>query len=144
MAKSAAKSWARQPSWWVVIISGGLVVVFFIAIIRELITSHLVSQQVANLRKQVAAQETQQHQLQDLIDYLGSPTFQEEQARLQLGLKKTGERVIVVPPQPGLGNDNSNTALGDTSGTGQAAGPPPSHASQWWSYFFRHSSSART
>ncbi|MBI5467115.1 MAG: septum formation initiator family protein [Candidatus Kerfeldbacteria bacterium] len=142
MAKHAAKPWIRQPSWWIVVISGTLLVVFVIAIVRELINGHNVSQQVARLRAEVTQEQAQQRQLQDLIEYLGSPTFQEQEARLKLGLKKSGERVIVVPPEP----SNSNT-----NGTDQASGSSTSndeanasHASRWWTYFFGPQLSPRT
>lgn len=131
MAK-AAKSWMQQPSVWVVLVSGTLVVSFCVGIIRELINSHQVRLQVKRLQTQVAGEEQRQHQLEDLIDYLGSPTFQEQEARLKLGLKKTGEQVIVVPasPQP------VNGERADTNGVTSVASGSDSHAQRWWQYFF--------
>lgn len=120
----------RQPSWWIVLVAGVLFVTFSVAIIRELVNSHNVRQQVARLEQEVTSEEQRQQQLQDLIDYLGSPTFQEQEARLKLGLKKSDERVIVVPVAP-----TTNTP-GATSDTGGSATSPLSHPAQWWKYFF--------
>lgn len=134
--------WFAMPGWWVVVIAGGLCLTFSIAIIRELMNSHQVRQQVSRLEDQVAAESQRQQQLQDLIDYLGSPTFQEQEARLKLGLKKTGEQVIVVPPTNAV---NSNTSEPSLSANTDTAGAPISRPAKWWNYFFgQHSKTLRT
>lgn len=124
----------RQTSWWIVLIAGTLCVVFVVAIIREVINGHQVRTQVGRLQAQVAAAQQHQRQLNDLIDYLQSPTFQERQARLQLGLKKSGESVMVVPTL----NDNSSTTTQPSSATTETAAniADQSHAGRWWTYFF--------
>lgn len=126
------QSWFRQPSWWIVMVAGVLFVTFGIAIIREVINSHNVRQQVARLEHQVADEENRQRQLQDLIDYLGSPTFQEQEARLKLGLKKEGEQVIVVPPSNSPVSNSTVTPDGTTTVTSTTQSRP----AQWWNYFF--------
>lgn len=119
--------WVRQPSWWIVTIAGSLTVFFLVAIVREVVHSYTVRQQVTRLRQQVASQEQRQNQLQDLLDYLASPTFQERQARLNLGLKKSGERVVIVPGPA----ESSADALAANSSTTSVT-PPVA----WWRYFF--------
>lgn len=127
----------RRPSWWAVVVSGVLLAVFLVAIVRELINGHQVRQQVQRLQREVATAGQHQRQLRDLIDYLQSPTFQEREARLQLGLKKNGEQVIVVPPS----NDNLNHGSGFETADGQVSGQSTSsHPARWWSYFFSHHS----
>lgn len=125
-------SWLHHPSWWIVLIAGALFVTFSTAIIRELVNGHQVRQQVQRLQSEVASEQQRQGQLQDLIDYLGSPTFQEQEARLKLGLKKTGEQVIVVPAT----NDPVDGASTTGTPTTDAAGQPLSRPEQWWQYFF--------
>ncbi len=126
-------SWVRQPSWWLVLIAGVLLVTFSVAIVRELVNSRRVRQQVQRLRDQVAVEQQRQRQLQDLIDYLGSPTFQEQEARLKLGLKKSGEQVIVVPPAPTAANNSPSSSTWPTT---DSAGQTLSHPQRWWQYFF--------
>ncbi|MEK7636773.1 MAG: septum formation initiator family protein [Patescibacteria group bacterium] len=125
--------WIRQPSWWLVLISGVLFITFSVAIVRELLNGQQVRQQVRRLQDQVAGEQRRQQQLQDLIDYLGSPTFQEQEARLKLGLKKSGEQVIVVPsassPTTGSAADAARLPT-------DATGRPLSHPQRWWQYFF--------
>lgn len=131
MAKPQS-SWMRHPSWWIVVVAGTLVIVFSIAIIRELINGHTVRQQVKRLQDQVAVEQQRQRQLQDLIDYLGSPTFQEQEARLKLGLKKQGEQVIVVPGT----NSPTNATTSDLNTSGNSSLTPLTHPQRWWQYFF--------
>ena len=118
-------------SWWVVVVSGGLVMVFGVAIIREMVRTRQIRDQLGQLRSQISSEEQRHEQLKELIAYLSSPTFQEREARLQLGLKKSGERVILVPTDE---NGNSNASgLGTTRAGEEVSGSIPS---RWWQYFF--------
>ncbi len=140
-AKSNTGQLFRRPSWWVVIVSGTLLVVFLVAMVREFVAGHHVQQQVGRLQQQVATAQRHQRELKDLIDYLQSPTFQEREARLQLGLKKSGEQVIVVPPN----NDTLNVTNDSNNPTSTTADQSShTHASAWWSYFFGQRSTSST
>lgn len=127
-------TWLRQPSLWVVLVAGALLVTFSVAIVRELINSHQVRVQVQRLQGQVATEAHRQQQLQDLIDYLGSPTFREQEARLKLGLKKEGEQVLVVPITNSTMTNTTTETLTSTSSS--TSTEPLSHPAQWWNYFF--------
>lgn len=130
MAKTK-QGWLHQPSWWIVIIAGTLFVSFIVAIVREVVNSRNVAKQVRRLQDEVAVEQHRQQQLQELIDYLNSPTFQEQEARLKLGLKGEGESVIVVPPSASFSGATVN-------GTGATTEPDQSldHPQHWWKYFF--------
>ena len=130
MTKIKRQIWLRQPSWWLVVVAGTLLIVFLVAIVRELINGHLVRQQVADLRRQVTTEQQRQQQLKDLIDYLNSPTFQEQEARLKLGLKKSDERVVIIPPTNGDDKADSLSASSPSQGTEK------SRPARWWDYFF--------
>ena len=134
MAKKNSSSIFRHPSVAIVVVAGVLTVVFLVAIVRELFKGHEVRTQVKRLRDQVAAEQGRQQQLQDLLGYLQSPTFQERQARLELGLKKDGERVIIVPPT----NSNADTSDGTVTGTTGSSLPPNASAPVKWLDFFLH------
>jgi cell division protein FtsB len=129
--KSHQPSRWSQPSAWIILVAGALTVFFFVAIIREVVRTATVRRQVARLQQEVQGETVRQGELEDLIGYLSSPTFQEREARLRLGLKKNGERVIVIP--------SSEKSTTDTSadGTGPIADQAPSTPAQrWWQYFF--------
>ncbi len=131
---SLTRPWS-QTSWWVVVAAGSLTVFFMVAIIREIVRTATVRRQVSRLQQELSNETQRQSELQDLIGYLGSPTFQEREARLKLGLKKSGERVIVIP-------DGSNANQANVNGQ---PGQPPAAASiphRWWQYFFGPPSSS--
>ncbi len=123
-----------NASWWIVVAAGGLVVVFSVAIVREVLRTRQVRDQVQRLRDQVGAEEQRYAQLEELITYLGSQTFQEREARLKLGLRKPGERVIVVPPGT---IPTTNSATGNLAAGGKAqTDPKESNPQRWWRYLF--------
>lgn len=130
---SIGPSMFRQASWWVVLVAGALTVLFLVAIVREVVSGYTIRQQVKRLEQQVGAEQKRQAQLDALISYLSSPTFQEREARLKLGLKKSGERVIVVPPAGDAANGNENVA---TPSGGPTAVGPTSNPQRWWTFFF--------
>jgi len=125
-------SWHR-PSWWIVAVAGTLCLVFLVGVVRELTRGHQVSRQVGSLQQSVATEQKKQAQLQDLIDYLSSPTYQEREARLKLGLKKSGERVIVVEPS-NIDSINSEKITGQLSN--RPTETSSSNPRRWWNYFF--------
>jgi cell division protein FtsL len=135
MSKERSNSFVREPRVAIVLIAGTLTIIFLVAIVRELLQGHQVRTQVRRLRDDVAAEEQRQRDLQNLLTYLQSPTFQERQARLELGLKKNGERVLVVPPNS---TDTPSTAT-KTSPTSTTDSPTveTSNPSRWWQYFLR-------
>lgn len=117
----------NSPSLLVVVIAGTVTVFFLIAIVREFIQSRNIHQQLGRLESNVVNEEQRQKELQDLLTYLSSPTFQERQARLELGLKGEGERVIVVPETP------SDGVVTEAESVETAALNNPT---KWWRYFF--------
>lgn len=135
MSKDRSTSFVREPRVAIVLIAGTLTIIFLVAIVRELLQGHQVRTQVRRLRDDVAAEEQRQRDLQNLLTYLQSPTFQERQARLELGLKKNGERVLVVPPNS---TDTPSSAT-KTSPTSTTDSPTtvPSNPTRWWQYFLR-------
>lgn len=135
MSKERSTSFVREPRVAIVLIAGTLTIIFLVAIVRELLQGHQVRTQVRRLRDDVATEEQRQRDLQNLLTYLQSPTFQERQARLELGLKKNGERVLVVPPNS---TDTPSTAT-KTSPTSTTDSPAveTSNPGRWWQYFLR-------
>ena len=138
MARTATPSIIREPKVAIVVIAGALTIIFLIAIVREMLQGHQVRTQVRRLRDEVAAEEQRQHDLQDLLTYLQSPTFQERQARLELGLKKEGERVLIVPPSTNTSpTTDTETVPGDTAQTKTTPATPTTNPGRWLQYFFK-------
>ncbi len=102
---------------------------------RNIRQQRALDKEIENLKQEIAKMEKRNESLEKLIDYLGSDQFAEEQARLQLGLKKAGEEVIVVK---GIGSstDSLSNQIYDlpafSSGKKELTNPQ-----KWWRYFFQ-------
>ncbi|MFA5184486.1 MAG: septum formation initiator family protein [Patescibacteria group bacterium] len=104
--------------------------VFLVVIIFPLARTYsqrrLVEQEIADVQAQIQDFESQNQQLKDLITYLQSDQSLEEQARLNLNLKKPGEAVVVVENK--IAGVNEIAAATADSAEGNLA--------KWWHYFF--------
>jgi cell division protein FtsB len=74
---------------------------FIIALIifplaKNISQRHKINNEIKNLEQDIKELENNNNELKKLIYYLDSDQFAEEQARLNLGLKKQGETAIVI------------------------------------------------
>ena len=90
-----------------------------------------VNQEITGLEQEIGELEKNNLELKELIQYFNSTAYIEEKARLDLGLKKEGEKVVI--------------ASGQTSQVGWPSDPSPqaeatkttlSNLEKWWQYFF--------
>lgn len=56
-----------------------------------------IDKEIADLDNQIRVLEKENIELQQLVSYLNSSAFIEEQARAELGLKKKDEQAVVIP-----------------------------------------------
>ncbi|MFA6194675.1 MAG: septum formation initiator family protein [Patescibacteria group bacterium] len=102
-----------------------LVVVIF-PLARTYSQRQLVEKEVADVKKQISEYESQNQQLKDLALYLQSEQSLEEQARLNLNLKKPGEAVIVI-------EDAKNNVISTNASSSEEN---VSNLTKWWRYYF--------
>ena len=104
--------------------------VFLVAIIFPLARTYsqrrLVEKEISDVKSQISEFENQNQQLKDLIAYLQSDQSLEEQARLNLNLKKPGEAVVVIEGK------SSRTMAPQVT----ASSTESSNLAKWWQYFF--------
>ncbi len=104
--------------------------VFLVIIIFPLAKTYsqrrLVEAEIADVQKQIDDFESQNQSLRDMITYLQSDQSLEEQARLNLNLKKPGEQVLVVEEKRPLVSGDNNLATASLD----------SNLVKWWQYFF--------
>lgn len=90
-----------------------------------------INNELNTLRAQIDDLQTKKVKLANLVDILKSTNYVEKEARLRLGLKKPGEKVISVPdnarPKPQV--LGASTELQDER----------SNALKWFDYFFSKS-----
>lgn len=130
MNRSSKTTVPYQPTVLIILIAGAITIFFLIAIGREFFQTRSVGHQLNRLRKEVAAEEQRQSELKNLLTYLSSPTFQERQARLQLGLQAEGEKVLILP----AGEEESQSGTTEQS---NASAEALSNPTKWWDYFFK-------
>ncbi|MFA5024386.1 MAG: septum formation initiator family protein [Patescibacteria group bacterium] len=103
--------------------------VFLLIIIIPLAKTYsqrrLVEKEIEDIKKEISDFENKNQELKDMIVYLESDQSLEEQARLNLNLKKPGEQVIVVEDSQ-TADKESNLAADSASGN---------NLSKWWQYF---------
>ena len=109
----------------------GLVLIILISIplAKNISKRYEIDQEIKGLEKEINELNVNNNDLKKLITYLESDQFVEEQARLNLGLKKEGENVIIIKGNSQAGSINNNTALDDDKNI--------SNLKRWWNYFFK-------
>jgi len=104
--------------------------VFLLLIVLPLAQTYtqkrLVEKEINGVKKEISDFESTNQDLKEMISYLQSDQSLEDQARLNLNLKKPGETVIVIETPKGstTTDDINKTTASETNFT------------KWWHYFF--------
>jgi len=85
----------------------------------------LVDKEISDMKDKVEKFERENKEMKELLEYLSSKESAEEQARLNLNLKKPGEAVVIVEP---LIKNEESVALEKEEAC--------SNFKKWWRYFF--------
>lgn len=103
-----------------------IVIIFIISafeLINEVGRRYKVDREIKDQQQQIEALKKQNGDLSNLIQYLNTNDFVEEEARKKLGLSKSGESTVVFT--------NTSTAPVIASTTQET------NANRWWNYFFQ-------
>lgn len=96
-----------------------------------------INNEISALETEIKLAESKDTDLQKLIKYLESDQFVEEQARLNLNMKKPGESVTVVNDSAEAENNKDSRQIVSSvirdNGTASSAG----YVFGWWRYFFK-------
>jgi len=87
----------------------------------------VVEKEIADMQAQIAEFEKENEEMKEFLTYLSSEQSAEEQARLNLNLKKPGEAVVIVE----TAKDNEDSQ-GENAETESSSG-----WEKWWNYFFK-------
>ena len=107
-----------------------LIILISIPLAKNLSKRYYINQEIKDIEHEIISLESKNKDLGKLISYLESDQFVEEQARLNLGLKKKGEEVVVIKEVEELiaiKSANENLEDFDTEAT---------NPKRWLSYFF--------
>lgn len=86
----------------------------------------LVEKEIADVKQEISDFESTNQELKEMIAYLESDQSLEEQARLNLNLKKPGEKVIVIEASK---NSSGSEDINKTTAA-------ENNFVKWWHYFF--------
>jgi cell division protein FtsB len=132
--KSLEKIFFNQITYFVI----GFFVIILIAfpLTKKISRQYGLNKEISDLSAEARTLEGKNKELKQLIGYLGSDQFAEEEARVNLNLKKEGEEVVVIndgiDKKTTINPENNNTAS-PVSASSSSKTPYPV---KWWFYFF--------
>lgn len=100
-----------------------------------------INNEVEELKREIEELEGKNLNLNDLITYLESEQFTEEQARLNFNLKKEGEKVVVINNKDdSKGNiaPSKTQSIYNINKADKNKIKPVSNPYKWWQYFFNN------
>jgi len=105
-----------------------------ISTVKETYKRYELKKEIGKLKQKIANLEEKNNQMEELIDYFNQDSFLEKQARIKLNLKKSGEKVMVVPEKP---KEKKQEAIRVFDKKEQQIAPEPNWK-EWWNYFFNN------
>ena len=103
-----------------------ILIIILVGVANGTVKNYRVNSDVKGLQDEISRLEKQNQDFGQLVKYLNSDIFIEQEAKLKLGLKKEGENLVVIPDQ----------ALPDQSAS-QKEAKTLSNPAKWWVYFFK-------
>jgi len=91
-----------------------------------------IKSEIITLQEQTQSLEKENLELTELINYLNSVAYIEEKARVDLGLKKEGEKLVIVSSQ----NLKGGSAQAITAEGAETPAEAGSNIKKWWQHFF--------
>ena len=130
------KSRPNKKSWfyshWFLGVSLALLVLIGVSLIKELSRSYQINKEIGQLQAEIVFLEGEQGGLADFVEYLKTDHYFEEQARIKLGLKAPGEKVVVLTDQA-----EDPVSLEPGNGTEyRLKTKKASNPAKWFNYFF--------
>ncbi len=119
----------------------GFVVLVLISIplARNMSKKYKANDEINDLQEEIADLEGRNTELKDLVEYLNSDRFVEEQARLKLNYKNEGEEVFIIKGIEDSGDNislNKNNPSYNIPGLNKNEYQEKSNLIKWCKYFF--------
>lgn len=107
------------------------IIVLGVALTKELVRKIQIHTQIQELETEISTLEAHNVELNDMLTYFNSSSFQEKEARTKLGLVAPGETVAVLPKTA----DTDAAAAVNGAAVTQSEDNNPK---KWQDYFFKH------
>lgn len=130
MPKRRKKNLFFHPIFFTIL---GLITLFFVSapLVKNINKKYMVDNEIKELENEISKLETDNKDLHQFISHLDSEEFIEEQARINLGLKKKGEEVVVLKNEEIISSDE-NLKNKENNQNDKISNPQ-----KWWRYFFQ-------
>lgn len=126
----------RVIRWsFVIAACAGLFVMIGLSTARETYQEWKVDQEIQGLQAQVDAMEGKKIHLNELIQKLQAPDTLDKEARMRFGLRKPGERVMVLRGFDGKNMNGEGDALSGATSSSEGTAIH-SNPQKWFAYFF--------
>lgn len=121
----------------------GLAVIILISFpfAKNAIKQYRINKEISDFKKEIASLQDKSADLKKFVAYLDSDQFAEEQARLNLNLKKSGEELTVIKTpadSPGSASSSNGNLIFNIPGYNKEEPDQElSNPRKWLSYFFK-------
>jgi cell division protein FtsB len=121
-------TWSRLVAgqWLITIIAVGVLVLIGIPAVKNYGQQKAIDIEIKEAQAEIERFTGQNQEIKEVISYLESDQAVEDQARLNLGLKKAGEKVVVISDRPQVVE----------SLPGSVSQENLSNPHKWFNYFF--------
>lgn len=123
----------------------GLMVIILISfpLAKNAIKQRRINQEISDFKKEIATLQNKSVDLKKFVSYLESDQFAEEQARLNLNLKKSGEELTVIKPAISgvkiLASTTEGNSIFNIPGYNKEETQKElSNPRKWFNYFFKY------
>lgn len=106
------------------------------SLIKEYVRSRQIRQEIEALRQQIAELDASNKKTSDFVEYLKTESYFEQQARLKLGLKSPGEKMIVINGVPQASSGQEQRLPSGTIALQTFQRDGRSNPQKWFDYFF--------
>lgn len=115
-----------MKSTWFVVAALLMAALFGYGSMRSYIRNYNINKEIASLEKKQQELEKKRSDLSSLLKNIQSNAFAEEQAREQFGLRKPGEKAVVIERDESVAKED----------VARAHDTDISNPERWWKYFF--------
>lgn len=107
---------------------GGILILAIIAFSfsKDFIRANKINVEIKGLENELTMLQQKNIELNKLLKYFDSEAYAEKKARTELGLKKPGESVVIVPKSTVEESISENSTVSEDD----------SRFKKWWNYFF--------
>lgn len=117
-----------------------ILIAITVPLARNINQTYQTNKEIKDLEEEIQSLETKNGELEELLGYLESDQFIEEQARLKLNYKSEGEEVYVVKDDDRLSNSSVNETTPEYASMETGINEKTSNIKKWYDYFFNFKS----